>query len=115
MKAGFVSPIIYFADTPSSTNSNKDDTLYWTFGKENENDYEAYLSVTVLGFLEATFEPIDVHAHYERINKPNPAGSFKSLNIVPPFRLNNQDEFENRIIAIEEGKRIAKGTPKLCT
>ncbi len=98
------SPIIYFADTPNNTAEKNN--LHWTFSEED--DYEEYLSVTVLGFLEAIYEPIDVHTHYEKINKS--VDTFDSLNIVPPFQLQDQDNFENKILAIEQGRRIAKGT-----
>lgn len=80
--------------------------MHWTFNDEGD-DYEEYLSVTVLGLLEAIYEPIDVHAHYERINKK--VDTFESLNFVSPFQIKNQDEFETKILAIEHGRRIAKG------
>lgn len=109
MKAGFVSPVIYFADTPNSENQS----LHWSFNESD--DYEEYLSVTVLGFLEATFEPIDARAHYQKINKSLP--SFSNLNIVAPFQIKDEDDFVNKIVAIEYGRRIAIGKNKgyLCT
>lgn len=94
-----VSPVIYFADTPTNQN------LHWSFNEES-TDYEEYLTVTVLGFLEATFEPIDVRMHYQKIQKPLP--SFSALNILSPTI--QSDDFADKIIAIEAGRRIAIGT-----
>lgn len=103
MKAGITSPVIYFADTPSTQGAQSN--LHWSFN--DTDDYEEYLSVTVLGFLEAAFEPIDARNHFKKINQA--AVAFTSLNLVSPIEILNQDEFENKIIAIESGRRIAKG------
>ncbi|KAG2232044.1 hypothetical protein BDF21DRAFT_360987 [Thamnidium elegans] len=107
LKAGITSPVIYFADTPSTQGTQSN--LHWTFN--DTDDYEEYLSVTVLGFLEAAFDPIDARTHFKKINQP--AAAFTSLNLVSPVQISNQDEFENKIIAIESGRRIAKdiGSP----
>ncbi|KAG2200681.1 hypothetical protein INT47_005837 [Mucor saturninus] len=100
LKAGFTSPVIYFADTPTSTEQQG---LHWSFN--NSDDYEEYLSVTVLGFLEATFEPIDARAHYNKIQQPAP--TFSSLSIVPSYQIKDEDDFANKIVAIEAGRRMA--------
>ncbi|CAO3632478.1 unnamed protein product [Cunninghamella blakesleeana] len=104
IEAGFKKPLICFADPPTS-----DVQLNWTFDA-NTNDYQHYLEVTMLGFLEASYEPIDVRDHYLKTNATLP--TFEQLGFVVP-EIQHLDAVIERVQAIEEGRRVAKdiGSP----
>ncbi|KAL0079637.1 hypothetical protein J3Q64DRAFT_1663688 [Phycomyces blakesleeanus] len=103
IKVGITSPLIYFADSPAQNQAD------WTFSAEQ--DYAYFIEVTLLGFLEASFEPIDVREHLERTNKPIPG--FKELGLVSSLVRESADEVIQKVLAIEQGKRVTKdiGSP----
>ncbi|KAI8365187.1 uncharacterized protein BYT42DRAFT_505763 [Radiomyces spectabilis] len=104
LKAGMVAPLVCFADAPAETE------LSWTFSEQD--DYKHYLEVTMLGFLESTFEPVDVRDHHERVKQPLQV--FKQLGFVAPnFDGSKVDEMIKIVSAIEAGRRVAKdiGSP----
>ncbi|CAO3634412.1 unnamed protein product [Cunninghamella echinulata] len=107
IEAGIQKPLICFADPPT-----KDLQLNWTFD-EKTHDYQHYLEVTMLGFLEASYEPIDVREHYLKTNTTLP--TFEQLGFVVPNHgdLNDVNAVIKRVQAIEEGRRVAKdiGSP----
>ncbi|KAF9144512.1 Cytosol aminopeptidase, catalytic domain, partial [Mortierella sp. AD010] len=87
--AGAVAPLFYFP-----TKIDRDD-----------EDYARYIEVSILGALAATFDPIDVREHYQKINKDHytvqKIGIFVAGADLTPERIN----FVN---AIEIGRRVAK-------
>ncbi|KAI9016329.1 hypothetical protein CLU79DRAFT_819985 [Phycomyces nitens] len=103
IKVGMSAPLIYFADSPSQNQGD------WTFSAEQ--DYAYFIEVTLLGLLEASFEPIDAREHLDRTNKPIPG--FKELGLVSSLVRESADEVVQKVLAIEHGKRITKdiGSP----
>lgn len=95
-------PLVYFADAPVN-----DANLAWTF--EDVNDYKQFLEVTMLGMLEASYEPIDVREHATRVNKPVPV--FNKLGVVAATAMDNAqvDNVIRQVSAIEMGRRVSKG------
>ncbi|CDS11021.1 hypothetical protein LRAMOSA03285 [Lichtheimia ramosa] len=106
LKAGMTRPLVYFADAPVN-----DANLAWTF--EDVNDYKQFLEVTMLGMLEASYEPIDVREHATRVNKPVPV--FNKLGVVAATAMDNAqvDNVIRQVSAIEMGRRVSKdiGSP----
>lgn len=96
LKAGMEAPLVCFADTPGRTD------LGWT---END-DYRRFVQVTLLGLLEATYEPIDVREHADRTEKPLKV--FKKLGLVAQLQ-DDVDDILRQVSAIEMGRRVAKG------
>lgn len=92
IQAGIRSPVVLFADPPSTVA-----TSAWT---QQAGDYQKYVEVTMLGFLEAVFEPINVREHKE---VPN----WRSLGFVAS--LENSDKALQFVYGVEMGRRLAKG------
>ncbi|KAI7865868.1 hypothetical protein BDF14DRAFT_1744011 [Spinellus fusiger] len=103
IKTGIVAPLIVFADTPAQTRTD------WTYS--TENDYACFLEVTLLGFLEASYEPIDAREHLARTNKS--LFEFKELGLVSSWVKEDSEDWIQRVLAIEQGRRLAKdiGSP----
>lgn len=102
LKAGMSSPLVYFADAPANASN-----LAWTF--EDADDYKQFLEVTMLGMLEASYEPIDVREHATRVNKP--IAVFSKLGVIAATSLNDAqvDNVIRQVSAIEMGRRVSKG------
>lgn len=96
------SPLVYFADAPANAAN-----LAWTF--EDADDYKQFLEVTMLGMMEASYEPIDVREHATRVNKP--IAVFSKLGFIAATSLNEAqvDNVIRQVSAIEMGRRISKG------
>ncbi|OBZ87341.1 putative aminopeptidase W07G4.4 [Choanephora cucurbitarum] len=95
LKVGMKAPLVCFADEPSLTGSSE-----WTFNEEN--DYKHFLEVTMLGVLEANFEPIDV-----RQNAPAKVKSMDRIGFLAST-VGSQEKLIQRVSAIEAGRRMAK-------
>ncbi|KAF9425608.1 hypothetical protein BGZ76_003152 [Entomortierella beljakovae] len=92
--AGATSPLIYFP-----TKIDRED-----------EDYARYVEVSVLGALAATFDPIDVREHYEKIGK-NPY-TIQKIGVLAQNSELTGDRI-NFVNAVEVGRRVAKdlGSP----
>jgi leucyl aminopeptidase len=89
-----MAPLVCFADAPTDLSS-----LNWTF--DGTDDFKHYLEVTMLGFLEACYEPIDVR------NSRADIKTFTRLGFVASFL--PEDDLIQKVQAIEEGRRVCKG------
>ncbi|RCH87043.1 Cytosol aminopeptidase, catalytic domain [Rhizopus stolonifer] len=95
LKVGMRNPLVCFADEPTLGTTSE-----WTF--EEQNDYKHYLEVTMLGLLEANFEPIDVRQHKgDKIKTMERIGFISSSNLC-------EEKLIQRVSAIEAGRRMAK-------
>ncbi|KAI9475531.1 MAG: hypothetical protein EXX96DRAFT_573654 [Benjaminiella poitrasii] len=96
LKMGIRRPVICFADVLKQ----QQQPSAWTFSELD--DYERALEVTMLGFLEAEFEPIDVR----RVKQVK---SFESLTFVNTAA--NEVDVETlikQVSAMEAGRRVCK-------
>ncbi|KAI8066591.1 hypothetical protein BC940DRAFT_320008 [Gongronella butleri] len=101
LAAGMKSPLVCFADAPDAQVVD----LKWMM--EEDLDYKHYLEVTMLGFLEAAYEPIDVVEHAQRMNKPITV--FDKLTFVAADLAQDQiATVVQKVQAIENGRRVAK-------
>ncbi|KAI8098450.1 uncharacterized protein BX664DRAFT_287936 [Halteromyces radiatus] len=107
LEAGFVKPLICFADPPTPESQP---SLNWTFD-EQTNDYQHYLEVTMLGFLEAAYEPIDVRDYHAKKNTS--IKNFEQLGFVVDSLQQDTITLIQKVEAIEQGRRVAKdiGSP----
>ncbi|KAI8375168.1 hypothetical protein BD560DRAFT_392911 [Blakeslea trispora] len=96
LKVGIKSPLVCFADEPSLTSSSE-----WTFNEEN--DYKHFLEVTMLGVLEANFEPIDVRQYADAKVK-----SMDRIGFLVSQAVGSDEKLIQRVSAIEAGRRMAK-------
>ncbi|CAO3590908.1 unnamed protein product [Absidia cylindrospora] len=105
LEAGFVNPFICFADAPVTTSY----TLNWTF--DQSDDYKSYLEVTMLGFLETCYEPVDVRDHYIKTNTA--LKTFTRLSFAGPLSQEDSRTLVRNVHAIEQGRRVSKdiGSP----
>lgn len=74
------------------------------------NEYKHFIEVTLLGLLDATFEPIDVREHYERIKAD--VAEFKSITVFTEESCLSQKavgDLLKRVEAIEIGRRLSIG------
>ncbi|KAI9311182.1 hypothetical protein BX666DRAFT_1998697 [Dichotomocladium elegans] len=105
LAAGIKAPLVYFADPPSASD------LGWSF--DGEDDYRHFLEVSILGFLEAAYEPIDVREHAIRVDKP--LKEFSSIGFIAASALDDEHvaNLIKHVSAIETGRRLAKdiGSP----
>jgi leucyl aminopeptidase len=99
IKAGVSKPLVCFADEPTGA-----EYMSWTHGEEN--DYQHYLEVTLLGLIESSFEPIDVRDHAERTKKP--LSVLSNIGLITGANLQDEAALLNKVNAIETGRRIAK-------
>jgi hypothetical protein len=102
LAAGITSPLIYFADLPPKTAS-------WSFSGQEE--YARFLEVTLLGALEASFDPIDVREHYQRQGKEAEYRTLSKIGVVLPkeWKGEEAEKVIELVSAVEEGRRVAKG------
>jgi len=101
MAAGSVSPLFYF---PSSfAKSIK--------GHESEDDYSHFVEVSVLGAFAATFDPIDVREHYEKVGQDHYKVKTIGVLALGAELTKERLAFVN---AVEIGRRVAKGTFQRC-
>lgn len=89
-----MAPLVCFADPPTDLPS-----LNWT--PDGTDDFKHYLEVTMLGFLEACYEPIDVRNYRTAIK------TFTRLGFVTSTLPEN--DLIQKVRAIEEGRRVSKG------
>ncbi|ORX62669.1 Zn-dependent exopeptidase [Hesseltinella vesiculosa] len=99
LAAGMVNPLVCFADAPEATVD-----LKWTM--EDDFDYKHYLEVTMLGLLEASYEPIDVVEHAQRSNKP--VQVFDALTFATDLAQAQCTQLIQKVQAIENGRRVTK-------
>ncbi|KAF8966531.1 hypothetical protein BGZ46_000355 [Entomortierella lignicola] len=92
--AGAVAPLFYFP--------NKIDG--------DDEDYARYIEVSILGALAATFDPIDVREHYEKIGKNHYTVQKIGVLVAGADLTTERINFVN---AVEIGRRVAKdlGSP----
>lgn len=100
LKAGIKNPWISFADPPTGTR------LGWLH-QNDQDEYAHFAEVTLLGLLEAAYEPIDAREHAERVGKPLPV--FEQLTLSVSSTYLDQAILVDRVVAIETGRRVAKG------
>ncbi|KAG9288308.1 hypothetical protein G9A89_021339 [Geosiphon pyriformis] len=96
--AGIRKPLFYFADPPL----------------ENNEQYEKFVQVTLLGALDAAFQQLTFREHSAKIGKP--WRQIDEIGIVLEGLLDSSevsDSLFKTVIAIEEGKRVVKdlGSP----
>ncbi|SAM05852.1 hypothetical protein [Absidia glauca] len=105
LEAGFVKPLVCFADAPSASAAS----LNWTF--DEQDDYKHYLEVTMLGFLEAAYEPVDVRDYHAKNNTA--IKDFATLGFAAASIQEDATTLIQKVQAIEEGRRVAKdiGSP----
>jgi leucyl aminopeptidase len=101
LEAGFVKPLVCFADAPSASAAS----LNWTF--DEQDDYKHYLEVTMLGFLEAAYEPVDVREYHAKNNTA--IKDFATLGFAAASIQEDATTLIQKVQAIEEGRRVAKG------
>lgn len=97
LKIGMTRPLVCFADEPTATASQ------WTFGQGD--DYKHYLEVTMLGFLESGFEPVDVREFYRATDKT--ITTFSDIGFVSSSDV-DATRLINNVAAIEAGRRMSK-------
>lgn len=98
-------PLICFADAPTLTGA-AGNSLNWTYDGDQE-DYQNYLEVTMLGFLEGCFEPVDVRDYYAKTNKT--LKNFTHLGFAASDLQQDTSLLIQKVQAIEEGRRVSKG------
>ncbi|CAO3590974.1 unnamed protein product [Absidia cylindrospora] len=105
LEAGFSKPLVCFADAPANGNS-----LNWTYDGDQE-DFQHYLEVTMLGFLEGCYEPIDVRDYHAKTNKT--LKNFTHLGFAAADLQQDSSLLIRKVQAIEEGRRVSKdiGSP----
>lgn len=101
IKVGMKNPLVCFADEPTFERS---DASFWTFG-EDVPEYKHFIEVTLLGLLEASFEPVDVRRHAERTQKP--IKTLESIDIVAN-NIKEQEQLIQYVSAMEAGRRLTK-------
>ncbi|PHZ10099.1 Zn-dependent exopeptidase [Rhizopus microsporus ATCC 52813] len=94
LKAGMRRPLVCFADEPSSS-------LAWSFDAD-QDDYQHFAAVALMGLFESTFEPVDVRQHAARTQAT--IRTFESLGFVADV----DAETVKTIKACEMGRRVAK-------
>ncbi|KAI8338625.1 hypothetical protein BC941DRAFT_423409 [Chlamydoabsidia padenii] len=105
LEAGFVKPLVCFADAPTASVGS----LNWTF--DEQDDYKHYLEVTMLGFLEACYEPVDVRDYHAKSNTT--IKNFAQLGFAASSLQEDTPTLIQKVQAIEQGRRVAKdiGSP----
>ncbi|KAI8970779.1 hypothetical protein BDB01DRAFT_839886 [Pilobolus umbonatus] len=100
LKIGMTRCLVSFCTEPTTG------SLSWSFS-ETQTDYQHFLPVTVLGLLEASFEPVDVRQHYELTQKKVPTLAHLGF-MTTSVPEENFGELMQSIRAIEAGRRVAR-------
>lgn len=93
LKAGMVRPLVCFADEPNAQ-------LSWL--QEEEDDYQHFVSVSLMGLFESCFEPFDVRQHAQRVQKE--IQTFTHLGLVAA----SEASLVKSVEACEAGLRVTK-------